>query len=202
MNDEIEKLEEQISTLTVKLAKLRKKSLQSPEGFRIIRSQRRWEPPTWLRCSAGSKFFLPSTTWARAVVIAPCGRTGSTLFCHIWRTSSPWCCFPKIFQSCSNGSPTREAGGSGWLRMEAVPTSRSRPSCGGEDNMPGLVCYVRDKGEIFRKSSAVFGPGDLYCSLWHVLSLAGIGTDDWTPQYGYWKRPARAKMDDGARNLQ
>jgi predicted dithiol-disulfide oxidoreductase (DUF899 family) len=72
----------------------------------------------------------------------------------------------------------------------------------GEDNMPGLVCYVREKGKILRKSSVVFGPGDLFCSIWHVLSLAGIGVEDWTPQYGYWERPERSKMADGARNLQ
>jgi hypothetical protein len=50
-----------------------------------------------------------------------------------------------------------------------------------EDDMPGLVCYVRDKRKILRRSSVVFGPGDLYCSIWHVLSLAGIGAEDCAP---------------------
>jgi predicted dithiol-disulfide oxidoreductase (DUF899 family) len=69
----------------------------------------------------------------------------------------------------------------------------------GESNMPGIVCYVRKGGEIYRKNSASFGPGDEFCSQWNILSLAGISTEDWTPQFGYWKRPAT--MDDGGKNL-
>jgi predicted dithiol-disulfide oxidoreductase (DUF899 family) len=65
----------------------------------------------------------------------------------------------------------------------------------GHDNMPGIVCYERKGDQIFKRSSACFGPGDLYCSIWHILGLAGLGEEDWTPQYSYWKRPQ--KMDDG-----
>lgn len=63
------------------------------------------------------------------------------------------------------------------------------------DNMPGIVCYERQGDEIVKLNSAVFGPGDLFCSLWHILSLGGMGEEDWTPQYSYWKRPQ--KLDDG-----
>jgi predicted dithiol-disulfide oxidoreductase (DUF899 family) len=72
----------------------------------------------------------------------------------------------------------------------------------GESNDPGMVIYRRDGGKITRRASTVFGPGDLYCSLWHMLSLAGISEDDWAPQYSYWKRPEAGKMDDGGKNLQ
>jgi len=65
----------------------------------------------------------------------------------------------------------------------------------GETNYPGMVCYERKGDQILKLNSAVFGPGDLYCSIWHILSLAGIGEDNWTPQYSYWKR--LQKMDDG-----
>lgn len=67
------------------------------------------------------------------------------------------------------------------------------------DNMPGVVCYHRDGDRILRSHSAVFGPGDLYCSIWNYLSLAGLSSEDWTPQYNYWKRPA--KLDDGGENI-
>ncbi len=70
----------------------------------------------------------------------------------------------------------------------------------GEDNMPGMACYVRKGNEIFKMNSAVFGPGDLYCSIWHILSLAGVGEEEWVPQYSYWKRPQ--KMEDGGQKLQ
>jgi len=69
----------------------------------------------------------------------------------------------------------------------------------GESNHPGIVCYQRKGNQIFRKNASQFGPGDLFCSQWHLLSVAGIGTEDWTPQYTYWQRPT--KMDDGGSNI-
>ena len=67
------------------------------------------------------------------------------------------------------------------------------------DNVPGAVIYERSGDRVLRRSSAVFGPGDLYCSMRNLLALAGIGTDEWTPQYRYWTRPET--MDDGGQNL-
>ncbi len=69
----------------------------------------------------------------------------------------------------------------------------------GAENMPGAVVYERDGDKITRKNSCIFGPGDIYCSMWSLLGLAGLGADNWTPQYAYWKRPE--KMDDGGENL-
>ena len=69
----------------------------------------------------------------------------------------------------------------------------------GMGNMPGAVVYELAGGKILRKASTWFGPGDLYCSQWHFLGLAGIGLDEWTPQYGYWQRPEA--MEDGGENL-
>lgn len=67
-------------------------------------------------------------------------------------------------------------------------------------NMPGAVAYERKGDKIYRLSSGVFGPGDLYCSIWNLLGLAGLGEAEWTPQYKYWTRPE--KMEDGGENLQ
>ena len=69
----------------------------------------------------------------------------------------------------------------------------------GEGNIPGIVCYVRKGNEIFRKNASMFGPGDEFCAQWNILSLAGLSTEEWTPQFNYWRRPE--KMDDGGRNL-
>jgi len=69
----------------------------------------------------------------------------------------------------------------------------------GDNNTPGAVVYERDGERITRKNSAVFGPGDLYCSVWNLLGMAGLGAADWTPQYNYWQRPE--KLDDGGANL-
>ena len=59
----------------------------------------------------------------------------------------------------------------------------------GEDNMPGAVTYERRGDQIFRMNSCVFGPGDLYCSIWPLLGMAGMSEGDWTPQYKYWSQP-------------
>lgn len=68
-----------------------------------------------------------------------------------------------------------------------------------QNNSPGAVCYGLQEGSIVRLGSSNFGPGDQYCSMWPLLSLAGIGVGDWTPQFSYWRRPDQ--MDDGGANL-
>ena len=69
----------------------------------------------------------------------------------------------------------------------------------GDDNYPGAVVYRRDGDAIARMNACVFGPGDLYCAMWSLLGLAGIGVADWTPQFNYWQRPAQ--LDDGGDNV-
>ena len=82
-------------------------------------------------------------------------------------------------------------GGGKYIQEQTAMTS--------EHNMPGCVVYERQGEQILRMNSAVFGPGDLYCSAWNFLALAGIGTDEFTPQYSYWQRPE--VLDDGGENL-
>ena len=78
-------------------------------------------------------------------------------------------------------------GGGVYMREQSVVNE--------EDNYPGAVVYERDGDTILRKSACEFGPGDIYCVMWSLLGLAGLGEDEWTPQYTYWKRPA--ELDDG-----
>ena len=80
-------------------------------------------------------------------------------------------------------------GGGDYIREQTVME--------GSDNMPGAVVYMRVQDQVLRLSAAVFGPGDLYCSMWNLLGLAGIG--DWTPQFRYWTRPS--ELDDGGENV-
>lgn len=69
----------------------------------------------------------------------------------------------------------------------------------GYDNCPGAAVYERRDGKIYRRACTGFGPGDLYAPIWYLLALAGIGQDEWTPQFHYWRRPQ--KMEDGGQNL-
>lgn len=87
--------------------------------------------------------------------------------------------------------PLASHGGGDYIRDQTVME--------GSDNVPGAVVYERRDDLIFRKNSCVFGPGDLYCSIWPLLAMAGLNTKTWTPQFKYWTRPE--KMDDGGENL-
>jgi len=97
----------------------------------------------------------------------------------------------------------RFAGARGWrFRMASHGGGdyiREQTAQAGVDNMPGAVLYRRSGDAILRANSAVFGPGDRYCALWSLLGLAGLDEGTWTPQYGYWSRPAT--LDDGGANL-
>ncbi|MDE0128933.1 MAG: DUF899 family protein [Gammaproteobacteria bacterium] len=82
-------------------------------------------------------------------------------------------------------------GGGDYIREQTVVD--------GQDNYPGAVVYKREGDKVLRFNACVFGPGDLYCSLWSLLALAGMGAQDWTPQYSYWRRPE--VLDDGGDNV-
>lgn len=82
-------------------------------------------------------------------------------------------------------------GGGGYAREQSAKE--------GESNYPGAVVYERAGGAMFRRGRTIFGPGDLYNPLWHFLSLAGVGADDFTPQFHYWSRPRT--LEDGGANV-
>lgn len=74
-----------------------------------------------------------------------------------------------------------------------------RCTMAGYDNCPGAAVYERTDGKIVARGRTAFGPGDLYSPVWHFLSLAGIGTSEWTPQFHYWSRPSQ--LEDGGENV-
>lgn len=51
---------------------------------------------------------------------------------------------------------------------------------------PGASGLQRDAdGSITRIASAVFGPGDAFCSVWHLFDLLSEGANGWVPRYSY-----------------
>ncbi|MEM7098721.1 MAG: DUF899 family protein [Pseudomonadota bacterium] len=82
-------------------------------------------------------------------------------------------------------------GGGAYIQEEATMP--------GQSNMPGVVVYERDGQTVRRRDSAVFGPGDLYCSAWNLLALAGLTEAEWMPQFNYWRRPEQ--LEDGGENI-
>ncbi|MES2619416.1 MAG: DUF899 family protein [Bacteroidota bacterium] len=50
---------------------------------------------------------------------------------------------------------------------------------------PGVSALVRKDGKIYRASYDRFGPGDYYCSPWHLFDLFPKRSNEWQPKYEY-----------------
>ena len=56
----------------------------------------------------------------------------------------------------------------------------------GSHAMPGVsVFHKSSDGSILRVSWDYLGPGDSYCSVWHLFDLLRDGAGDWEPQFEY-----------------
>jgi predicted dithiol-disulfide oxidoreductase (DUF899 family) len=52
--------------------------------------------------------------------------------------------------------------------------------------MPGVSVFHKNAdGSIVLVSRDFFGPGDLYCGVWHLFDLLCDGPGDWEPQFEY-----------------
>jgi len=52
--------------------------------------------------------------------------------------------------------------------------------------MPGVSTFRRNAdGTIDRIAKDFFGPGDLYCGVWHLFDLLAVGVDGWEAQLEY-----------------
>lgn len=55
-----------------------------------------------------------------------------------------------------------------------------------DDYWPGVSAFKKDDdGKIYRTAWSYFGPGDDFCSVWHLFDLLEKGPDGWEPQYSY-----------------
>ncbi len=51
--------------------------------------------------------------------------------------------------------------------------------------MPGVSVLQRDGDNIVRVASSMFGPGDDFCSVWHLFDLLPQGSNGWEPKKAY-----------------
>jgi len=197
MNDEISKIEKQLFELTMKLNELRKTNAGDEvrnytfatlerevtlldlfgENDRLLVIHNMGQGCRYCTLWAdGFNGFLPHLESAMSVVLV---------------SRDP----PEVQRTFANSRNWRfrlaSHGGGDYIQEQTVLE--------GENNTPGAAVYEREGSRITRKNTAVFGPGDLYCSIWNLLGMAGLSAADWTPQYNYWRRPQ--KMDDGGANL-
>lgn len=197
MSSEIQKLETQIMELGQKLAGLRKESKLLPVknySFQTLEGK-----ASLLELFAGKEFLFAihnmgqgcryCTTWADGFN----GFIGhlESQFSVVLLSKDE----PELQRRFANSRGWRfrlaSHGGGEYLKEQSVNSDGS--------NAPGIVVYQRKGNEIYRKNASPFGPGDQFCSLWPLLSLAGFDASSFTPQYNYWNKPQ--KMDDGGENV-
>ncbi|MEK7949459.1 DUF899 family protein [Luteolibacter soli] len=200
MNPEIAELERQVMELSQRLANLRKEAVLSAEI------------PDYTLETLTGPVTLSSLFAGKDILFAIHNMGQGCRYCTLWADGLngfvPHLEDKFSLVLLSKDSPEiqqRMAHSRGWrFRMASHgggPYAKEQTVTPGDDNMPGIACYQKIDGKIFRKGSAEFGPGDAFCSLWSILSLAGLSEDDWTPQYSYWKRPDPKAMEDGGDNL-
>jgi predicted dithiol-disulfide oxidoreductase (DUF899 family) len=51
--------------------------------------------------------------------------------------------------------------------------------------MPGVSALIMKEGKIYRAAHDYFGPGDYYCSAWHLFDLFPKKDNGWQPKYIY-----------------
>ena len=51
--------------------------------------------------------------------------------------------------------------------------------------MPGMSTFYKENGKITRVATDFFGPGDDYCSLWHMFDLLKDGQNKWQAKFEY-----------------
>ena len=55
----------------------------------------------------------------------------------------------------------------------------------GSVNFPGAAAYVLKDGKVFKKNSALFGPGDQFNTIFPLASLVGTGADEVNLKHSY-----------------
>ena len=195
---EIAEIESEIFELTVKLGKLRKAAAPMPV------------PDYQLETLSGEKS-LSGLFGGKRHLLAIHNMGQGCRYCTLWAdgingllqhleaalsvvllSPDP----PQIQRNFANSRGWRfrlaSHGGGKYIKEQTVTE--------GQNNIPGAVVYERSENEILRRNSVHFGPGDLFCPVWHLLPLAGMDAMNWTPQFRYWKPPA--VLDDGGKDLQ
>ncbi len=96
------------------------------------------------------------------------------------------------FVVSSPDSPKQQqkfAASRGWrFRMVSHANTRFAEDMGYKGDKgwwPGVSVFKRNADGVVRVADTSFGPGDDYCTVWHLLNLIPEGADGWEPQYSY-----------------
>ncbi|MBX3405626.1 MAG: DUF899 family protein [Phycisphaeraceae bacterium] len=186
MNDEVRRIESEINALRRQLVEARKAAAAMPVRDYVLRSVDGAE----VRLSGlfGNKPDL--------ILVHNMGR--KCPYCTLW--ADGFVGFARHignragFALCSADEPevAREfAASRGWpYRVVSGHGSSFAHDMGFEpkpgEPWPGVSTFRRaGDGSITRIGAASFGPGDEFCSIWHMLDLLRDGAAGWEPKYSY-----------------
>ena len=68
---------------------------------------------------------------------------------------------------------------------KGLPYTKEQTSFGEWADNPGAAVYEKVGDKIVLRNKCFFDPGDIYCSMWPLLGLAGIANKDWQPKFNY-----------------
>ena len=51
--------------------------------------------------------------------------------------------------------------------------------------VPGVSAFFKSDGAVHRNLHSPLGPGDPFCSVWHLFDLLKDGADGWQPKFDY-----------------
>ncbi len=81
------------------------------------------------------------------------------------------------------------AKGRGWgftlASHKDLPYTKEQTTLGEWADNPGAAVYEKVGDKIVLRNKCFFEPGDIYCSMWPLLGLAGIENKDWIPDFKY-----------------
>ena len=66
-----------------------------------------------------------------------------------------------------------------------LPYTKEQTTEGKWSDSPGASVYEKIDGKIYLKNKCFFDDGDIYCSMWSLLRLAGMKHDEWQPKTKY-----------------
>ncbi|MEM7051597.1 MAG: DUF899 family protein [Acidobacteriota bacterium] len=184
MDREIERLEHQILELKKRLAELRRERPPTPvRDYELVTSE-------------GGSVRLSELfgTHSELVVVHNMGRGCS--YCTLWADG-----FNGVFDHLENRAPFVVASPDSPAEQSALATARgwrfpmvstrdsefTQEMGFGEEGawLPGASFFRRGEAGIERTGWTSFGPGDDFCSPWHLFELLPDGVAGWEPKMKY-----------------
>jgi len=186
IDDEISKLEMERMTLVGKIAELRRSRPTEPVGDYTLHS------------STGDSVTLADLFGEKQDLLVIHNMGTGCSYCTLWADGFngfvPHLENRAAFVVVSPDPPAKQkrfAEGRGWtFQMASAEGTSFSHYMGFEPNpgevWPGVSAFRKlEDGSIVRVSREYLGPGDQFCSVWHLFGLLAEGVNNWEPEFNY-----------------